>query len=563
MVYIIRSSLLTKRMLIMLLLISTPALGGASDIKLVLQITIDGLRPDLIQRSLENFSKNGFNYFFTEGYAYNNAHYLHANTETIVGHTTLATGTTPAVHGMTGNVWFDHHAKELVYNIEDPNAPLLPTRDLARQGEQVDPAQKLARSKGRSPEAILVPTFSDTLSAYYGGQSKVFAVSGKDRSAVAMAGHIGKAFWFSTNTGDFVSSQYYYDDYPEWVKGWNQQRNSENYAGKNWSLVDAADSYKLINRDDRPYEVDLKGFSRTFPHPYGPAEHPLFNTRVLVSPLGDQLTLDFSKALIEGEGLGRDTTPDYLSISFSGVDAVNHFFGPNSLENEDSVRQLDRTLSDLLKFIDKKVGLKNTVIVLSADHGMADMPEYISEQGYKVGRLYSEQVVALANQAGEELFGIKDVSRFFFRPYLYLNDETLAKAKLDKATVEQAIATKLTEHEGIAMAVPQSGLSPLQDTVIYQQIKNNNHPLRSGDIYVAQAPYWFMFEKGPVAAMHGSPWRYDTHVPIIFAGAGIKSGSSSRLVHPSDVAPTLAGLLNISPPAASQGNVLSEVIEGK
>lgn len=540
--------------------IGASSLSLAADVKLVLQITVDGLRADLIQRSPEYFGEGGFNYLLEKGAVYTNAQYQHANTETIVGHTTLATGATPSVHGMTGNVWFDQQAKQLAYNIEDPDAPLLPSRQSERQGGQVDPAQLMARTQGRSPNAILVPTLSDALSAFHGGKSKVFAVSGKDRSAVAMAGHTGKAFWFSTNSGDFITSEYYYDDYPGWAKNWNRQRKAESYAGTTWSLVDEPATYKLFDKDDRAYEVDLKGYGRTFPHAFGPVEHPLFNTRILVSPVGDQLALDFSKALIESEEMGEDDIPDYLSISFSGVDAVNHFFGPNSLENEETVRRLDRTLENLFSFIDKKVGLENTVIVLSADHGMADMPEYISELGYKVGRLYNDDVIELANKAGEDVFGVKDVVRFFFRPYLYLNDEKLAEAKLDKATVEQVVAAKLTEHKGIALAAPQSGLSPLQDTGIYQQIKNNNHPLRSGDIYIAQSPYWFMFAKGAVAAMHGSPWRYDTHVPIIFAGAGIKTGHVSRLVHPVDVAPTLAALLNVSPPAASQGAVLVEVI---
>ncbi|MEH6467577.1 MAG: alkaline phosphatase family protein [Porticoccus sp.] len=540
-----------------LIFILVSPIHAASNTKLVLQITIDGLRPDLLNRSPDRFSKGGFNYLLKNGAVYTNAHYQHANTETIVGHTTLATGATPSVHGMTGNVWFDHKTKELAYNVEDPDSPLLPTRKTEKEKAQVDPAQKLARSKGRSPKAILAPTFSDTLSAYYGEDSKVFGISGKDRGAIAMAGHTGKAFWFSTNTGDFISSQYYYNEYPDWVQHWNGQRKSERYANQEWALLNEASSYRLA---DRPYEVDLKGFGRSFPHPYGPAKHPLFYTRVLVSPAGDQLTLDFAKSLIENEGLGQDNIPDYLSISFSGVDAVNHFFGPNSLENEDSIRQLDDTLENLFNFIDKKVGLKNTVIVLSADHGMADMPEYISDKGYKVGRLYSEDIVTLSNKIGEDLFGVSNVTRFFFRPYLYLNDDVIARSKLDKTIVMQSIAERLMIHEGIAIAVSKHGFTSIQDNWLVHNIRNNYHPLRSGDIYVAQSPYWFMFEKGPIAAMHGSPWRYDTHVPIIFAGSGIKARTSNRLIHPVDVAPTLSALLGISPPGSSQGRVLEDVV---
>jgi hypothetical protein len=313
-----------------------------SEVRLVLQITIDGLRADLINRYRKGFGTGGFRLLLENGAYYTNAHYQYANTETIVGHATLATGAFPSQHGMVGNVWFDREAGELAYNIEDPNHPILPTREHETKGEQVDPAQKKSRTRGRSPAVILVPALGDGLAADYGGRSKIFGVSGKDRSAVSMAGHVGKAFWYSTNTGDFVTSTYYYDAYPEWVRKWNAQRKAKQFAGSSWTLLNDISTYLLAAQDDRPYEVDLKGYGRVFPHPFGQADDKLFCTRILVSPIGDQLTLDFSKVLITQEQLGRDEIPDYLSISFSGVDAVNHFFGASSLENEDVVVQLDR-----------------------------------------------------------------------------------------------------------------------------------------------------------------------------------------------------------------------------
>lgn len=532
-----------------------------SDVQLVLQVTVDGLRADLLNRYREGFGKGGFRYLMQQGVVYTNAHYQHANTETIVGHATLATGAFPSEHGMIGNVWFDREAGGLVYNIEDPQHPLLPTREGQVQGEQVDPAQKLSRTQGRSPVSILAATLGDGLKAYYGGQSKVFGVSGKDRSAVSMAGQTGRAFWYSTDTGDFVTSTYYYDAYPGWVRDWNAQRKAESYAGSSWRLLNDAATYLLGHQDDRAYEVDLRGYGRVFPHPFGKAADKLFYTRLLVSPVGDQLIFDFSKALITSEQLGQDSIPDYLSISFSSVDAVNHFFGPSSLENEDIVLQLDRTLADLFAFVDETVGLKYTLIVLSADHGMADMPEYMTELGFAAGRLYPDDVIKVANEAGKRLFGINEVVRFFFRPYLYLDNKKIAAAKLDLSKVERGVAAALTEREGIALAVSRSGLSPLQKTPVLAQIRRNFYASRSGDIYVVQEPYWFMFDKGPVAAMHGSPWRYDTHVPIIFAGAAIQPRTVHRLVHPADVAPTIAAILGMSPPSSAQGTPLQEVLE--
>jgi len=259
--------------------------------------------------------------------------------------------------------------------------------------------------------------------------------------------------------------------------------------------------------------------------------------------------------------LGQDDVPDYLSISFSGVDAVNHFFGPSSLENEDVVMQLDRSLADLFTFVDKTVGLEHTLIVLSADHGMADMPEYMTELGYSVGRIKSEQIIKIANDVGKQQFDIDNLVRFFFRPYLYLNEGKIVKAKLSQAIVERAIAAALAESEGIALAVPSSGFESLQASPVIKQVQRNFHPTRSGDIYIAQKPYWFMFEEGPIAAMHGSPWRYDTHVPIIFAGLDINAQTIHRLVHPVDVAPTLTAMLGMTSPSSAQGSPLVEVFE--
>jgi predicted AlkP superfamily pyrophosphatase or phosphodiesterase len=529
--------------------------AGDPEIRLVLQITVDGLRADLLERYRDSFGPGGFERLMSGGAVFTNAHYQHANTETIVGHTTLATGATPSAHGMIGNAWLDRSSGQIGYNIEDPEHPLLPTRDDAKEGAQLDPAQMAARSKGRSPRNILVPTIGDTLKAFHSGKSKIFGVSGKDRSAVAMAGHTGKAFWYSTDSSDFITSSYYYEKYPNWVTAWNAERKAEQAAGSEWKLISEPESYLLIDHDDRPYEADLRGYGRTFPHPFGKKDDPLFATRILVSPIGDELVADFSKALVTSENVGQDDTPDFLSLSFSSVDAVNHFFGPSSLENEVIVRRLDRTLADLFDFIDKSVGLEHTLIVLSADHGMADMPEYMSSLGYEVGRLSPDQIVEAANGAGKAL-GIDEVVKSFYRPYVYLDYEKIAAAGVERSVAERSVAAAIDEIEGVAIAAPTHHLAELDSDPAIGMIRNNHNRGRSGDIYVVQRPYWFLFDKGPVACMHGSPWNYDTHVPIMFAGSGIPASRTTLLVHPVDIAPTIAALLGITAPGASQGSIL-------
>ncbi|MBW2542081.1 MAG: alkaline phosphatase family protein [Deltaproteobacteria bacterium] len=540
---------------------ATPANESAgTPVRLVLQITVDGLRGDLLNRYGDRFGEGGFRHLLETGAVYANAHYQHANTETIVGHSTLATGASPDQHGMIGNVWFDREAGELAYNIEDPEHPILPSREVAMEGAQLDPSQKQSRTKGRSPRSLLASTFGDELSVHTAGRAKVFGVSGKDRSAVAMAGHVGKAFWYATDSGDMVTSDYYYDAYPDWVAEWNARRRAESHAGGSWRLLNDASTYLLAASDDRPYETDLKGYGRVFPHPFGELGDPLFFTRLIASPVGDALTLDFAKALIAAEQLGQDATPDYLSISFSSVDVVNHFFGPSSLENEDIVLQLDRTLSDLFRSVDATVGLERTLVVLSADHGTPEMPEAMAEAGLRASRLYPAEVVERANAAARSRFGIEGAVRFFFRPYLYLNREKIRTSGADPDEVEQVIAAALTDVDGIALAVARSALPTLTDDDLVARIRRNTHPSRSGDIYVAPEPYWFLYEKGPIAAAHGSPWRHDTFVPIIFAGPGIAPQTIHRLVHPTDVAPTLSGYLGVKPPSSAVGTPLEEIL---
>jgi len=302
--------------------------------KLILQITVDQLRADLPRRYLHRMGDDGFNYFYKKGVVYNNAHHNHANTENIVGHATLATGATPAVHGMIGNVWFDRDDNRLIYNIEDANYPLLSKDADVSQKTELDPTQKTAKSSGRSPRKIRVSTFSDELAMHSLGKSKIFGVSVKDRGAVSMAGHAGKAFWFSKKAGEFVTSHFYYQRYPQWVLDWNGQHQPQAYANKSWKLIREADTYSFGNKDDQKWEVDFPGYGRVFPHKYGDGEGKYFNTLLTISPAGDELTAAFTKALIVNEQIGQDEVTDYLSVSFSSTDYIGHFFGSGSLEME-------------------------------------------------------------------------------------------------------------------------------------------------------------------------------------------------------------------------------------
>ena len=404
--------------------------------RLVLQVTVDALRGDLPGRFSGVLGKDGFRYLMEQGIHYSNAHYQHANTETIVGHVSLATGTVPAAHGMVGNVWFDREQGRLVYNIEDARFRLLTEGGSVDSKTEIDPTQKAAKVEGRSPDTILSSTFSDELAVHYAGRSKIFGVSVKDRGAVSLAGHAGKAFWFSKSTGQFVTSDYYYERYPDWVNDWNAGKPATAYAGKSWELSHPPSRYLFGDADDRPYETDFPGFGRTFPHAYGTPDDKYFTTRLTLSPAGDALTLDFAKALIVNEQLGQDAVPDYLAISFSSTDYVGHMFGASSLETEDNLVQLDRRLAELFAFVDEKVGLQNVLIVLSADHGQPEVPGHLRELGIREVGYFDVEALdkAPAIAALKEQFGIGgELIKAFFQPYVYLDRELIRKKGLDQA----------------------------------------------------------------------------------------------------------------------------------
>lgn len=535
--------------------------------RLVLQITVDALRGDLPGRYAHLFGDGGFRYLMDQGVSYTNAHYQHANTETIVGHVSLATGTVPAAHGMVGNVWFDREDGRLVYNIEDPEHHLLTADADVDPKTEIDPTQKAAKVDGRSPATILSSTFSDELAVHTNGKSKIFGVSVKDRGAVSLAGHAGKAFWFSKAGGEFVTSSYYYDDYPEWVKDWNAGKPAQAYAGKSWELMQDPSKYLFGDSDDKEYETDFPGFGRTFPHPYGAADDKYFTTRLTLSPAGDELTLDFAKALLDNEGLGQDEVPDYLAVSFSSTDYVGHVFGASSLESEDNQARLDRTLAELFAYVDAKVGLEKTLIVLSADHGQPEVPGRLHELGIGNARHFDTDALDKAPAIAElkAKFGLgEELIEAYNQPYLYLNRELIREKGLDQAEVEQAVAEELLKFDGIAAAVSSTALrtASLPDTLLMRAILRNFHPKRSGDIYVVFEPNVFItdFDGLAVASTHGSPWRYDTFVPVMFAGAGLMARTVSRAITPYDVAPTLADYLGVKPPSGAIGNPLVEVV---
>nr|ABC24661.1 PhoA [uncultured bacterium] len=526
------------------------ALASAETPRLVLFIAVDQLRGDMPIRYQERFGEGGFRYLMEQGFHYRNAHYRHSNTFTAVGHATLATGGNTPQHGIVGNEWFDRASGSGMNAVEDQAHPLLGVEGAA--------------GEGRSPRNLTSSTFGDELVLASGGASRVFGVSIKDRGAVILGGHLGKSFWYEPESGRFVTSSFYYAEYPAWVSAWNGAKPADAWLGASWSLLNPVDTYIYGAQDDRPEERPYKAMGNTFPHPLPAEAGKDYYGNLRFTPMGDVLTLQFARELMRAEEVGQRDATDILTISLSATDYIGHAFGPNSLESEDNQLQLDRSLAEFFAEVDRLVGLDRTLIVLSSDHGIDEIPEYTQHLGCDAGRHVPEEFIAAANGALKARFGIADdLVLTFQNPSLYLDEARVQALGLALPEVERALADAMVALPGFDMAVTRSDLleGRVPNTKVMDMVTRAFHPKRSGNVLVVQSPSWYLYpEAQKYAAMHGSPYSYDTYVPIFFAGPGVVSGASQRPVAPEDVASTITAYLGIKPPSGNMGNPLLEVV---
>lgn len=522
---------------------------AAEEPKLILALTIDGLRGDIPFRLADRFGPGGFRYLMENGVVYDNAHYQHSTTFTAVGHATLFTGGNSPQHGLAGNDWHDY-SRGQVYCVEDDRHPIIGKEPKAHEGT--------------SPRNLTASTYGDELILASGGRSRVFSVSIKDRGAILPGGRLGKAFWYSSSSGEFVTSTYYYDAYPAWVAEWNQAKHADRYMDATWELAGDKADYLFGEVDDRAAERPYKHLGRTFPHKLGAEKASDFYGSLRYAPMGDELTLDFAKELVKQEKVGQGEATDMLAISFSTNDYTAHAFGPNSLESEEGVLRLDATLANLFAFVDQTVGLDQTLIVLSADHGFDEVPEHQKELGFDAGRHYPEKFLEQVNAGLQERYKSEDnFVVAFWNPSLYLNRETIADLAIDRVEAERALAEEILKVPGIALAMTRTDMmsGTITDNPIMRKVQRAFHPKLSGDVLIVQDQFWYLYPNAEeFAAMHGSPYAYDTYVPIMLAGPGIPSQVVSRPVAPEDIAITIATYMGTKPPSGSVGQVLYEAL---
>jgi predicted AlkP superfamily pyrophosphatase or phosphodiesterase len=342
-------------------------------------------------------------------------------------------------------------------------------------------------------------------------------------------------------------------------------KRADRYQDVVWSLLQPAEEYVYIARDDRPSEKSYGDLGRTFPHALKHEKMADFYSALRFTPMFDELTIDFAKYLVERERVGQTGATDVLAISLSATDYIGHAFGPNSLEAEDNLVRVDRLLADFFRFLDARVGLDRTLIALSSDHGIAAVPEHMTGLGITAGRHYPERVMATVNEALKAKYGVREnLVKTFVGVNVYLDGQAVQHCRLSNEEVQRAVADELLKIDGFAKAITRTDLlrGDLTSDPISAKVQRAFHPGRSGDVMVVQEMGWYLYDKPDAfSAMHGSPYAYDAYVPIMFAGPGLKPSTVDRSVGPEDIAPTIAAYLRIDPPTGSTGTPLREVIE--
>jgi predicted AlkP superfamily pyrophosphatase or phosphodiesterase len=527
--------------------------AGRTPPKLILFMVVDGFPQEQLVKYYDQYGDRGFKLLLDKGAWYGNNHYSHATTYTGVGHATLLSCAHPYKHGVIGNDWIDKKTGKRIYSTEDARHKYL---------DEATPVHA-----GTSPFNMKVTTVGDEL-IYANAKSKVIAIAGKDRSSIGLAGQYGTAYMHSTVTGRFITSDYYMSEYPEWWKKFYAEKPQDKYFGQAWTPLLSGEAYARSAPDSRPWSVNYKGLGTRFPHasvgnPTAPT--PIYYDTMMWTPYGDLLTLDFVKAAIDGENLGSNPAgvPDILAISWTSHDYVNHLFGPESPQSHDHTVRLDRVFEALFNHIDQRIGLQNVMITLSADHGFMNIPEYSKSRRLDAGRIDPDHMIASVNAALSAKFGEGKYVTAWWNPNLYVDYKLVESRKLNRVEVENAAQEFLRDYPGIEAVFTRTQLEQgmMPQTKLAKQVTLAWHQQISGDIVIMNKPNWYLFAKPTTyASTHGSPWAYDTNVPLAMYGPNwVNAGKygDSEVV---DLARTIAFILNVRPPNGCEGRVLSEAL---
>lgn len=488
--------------------------------KLVVILVVDQHRYDYLTRFTNDF-KAGYLRLLRQGAVWTNTHYEHMPTVTAVGHSIVSTGAMPAVSGIVGNEWYDRLAGKQVTSVSDESV-----QTLGAPGR-----------KGASPHRLLVSAIGDEMKMNGRVPSKVVGMSIKDRSAILTAGRMADgAFWFDADTGNFVSSTWYFPDMPAWAKSFNDRRVVDQWKGQVWKTLDGGKPIMMLpTESSKAYYSGLAG-----------------------SGFSNEMLVQFAEAAIEGENLGGNGGTDLLAISFSCNDTIGHRLGPDDPAVRDVTARTDLALGHLFETLEKKVGMKDVLVVLTADHGVAPMPEVMAKRKMPGGRVQEEKVLEAVQAALTARYGAGKWVLGNSGPASYLDHALVAQKKLQLEDVQQVAAQAVRSLPYIARVFAREDLrrGSMPADFISRRVMNGFFYNRASDLFVVPLPYWLFEDTG---TSHGTPYNYDSHVPLIFMGPGIKPGTYHQRAAVNDLAPTLASILAVETPSGSSGRVLEEM----
>ena len=513
--------------------------------KLVVGLVVDQMRWDYLYRYKALYGEGGFKRMLKEGFSSENNFIPYMPTYTAVGHTTIYTGSVPAISGIVGNNWFDKTSGKGVYCTDDST---------------VSTVGNSGKAGKMSPANMWVTTITDELRLSNNFKSKVIGIALKDRGAILPAGHSANAaYWY--DAGKWITSTHYMNALPTWVEQFNGKDLPGKYMSKDWTTLLPMNRYDLSTADDKPYESTIKGEKTvTFPHKLSLIPDSIKYESFRTTPFANTFTFDFAKAAIENEKLGSNTVTDFLAVSISSTDYIGHAFGPNSVEVEDMYLRLDKDIADFLQYLDTKLGKGNYTVFLSADHAVAHIPAFLAEHKIPGGNFEDADLRKELNQVIEADFAVKNAVQSLQNYQVYLNINELEKQGKDVVAVKKAVMKTLQAKTFIITVFETDKLAA---TTLAEPLKtmlvNGYNPKRSGDIQFTLKPGYF--DGGNKGTTHGLWNPYDAHIPCVFFGWGVKPGKTYRETYMTDIAPTLAAMLQIQMPNGSVGKVIPELIK--
>lgn len=508
--------------------------------KLVVGLVVDQMRWDYLYRYYNRYTNGGFKRLINEGFSVENTFIPYTPTYTACGHTCIYTGSVPAVHGIIGNDWYDPETKKNVYCTEDSS---------------VSTVGSTPSSEGNmSPKNMLTTTITDELRLATNFRGKVIGISLKDRGSILPAGHAANAaYWYQGSTGNWITSTYYMKEVPTWIADYNKLKLANKFYAKNWETLYPMNTYVNSTADEKAYE----GKSSTFPHQLTQNIDKNFDA-IRSTPYGNTITLDLAKLAILSEDLGQDNITDFLAVSCSSTDYVGHAYGPNSVEAEDTYLRLDKDFEEFFNYLDKKVGKGNYTVFLTADHGAAHVPGFMQENKMPSGVVSDRDIANKLNAYLNDKFKVNNVVLRSMNNQIIFDHDKTDKGDVSFDVIKSASVEFLKRLDGFQNAVDiakisQSTLQEIQK----KMITNGYNARRSGDIYYVLQPNWF--NGSSTGTTHGNWNPYDSHIPLVFMGWGIKAGASNKTHYMTDIAPTLAALLHIQMPNGNVGEPITEI----